>query len=247
VDKDLRASLVAAGSAAALSALIGLFAGVGFGTLIFRALLCAILIGVAVYGGILLLRNLLPGILTEGDDVEDFDALSGGDEKGANIDIVLPGEAASSASFAGPEEITRYAAEGRSGGGFDRTGPGGGRPDLDETATELTPVDETSLLDPDDGEGRGAAAIPINPGYDRALRPSAGFEDLDVLPDLEGFSDAFTASEFSSGGSSDAVGPMNPMKGGSQGLSGSKAGPEGLDPASLAQAVRTILKRDQKG
>ncbi len=244
MDKDLRASLVAAGSAAALSALIGLFAGVGFGTLVFRALLCAILIGVAVYGGILLLRNLLPGVLTEGDDAEDFDALSGGDEKGTNIDIVLPGEAASSASFAGPEGISGYAAAGRSGGGFDRAGFGGERPDLDETAAELTPVDETSLLDSDDGEGRGVAAIPINPGYDRALRPSAGFDDLDVLPDLEGFSDAFTASEFSSGGSSDAVGPA---KGGGQGLSGSKAGPEGLDPASLAQAVRTILKRDQKG
>ena len=66
-------------------------------------------------------------------------------------------------------------------------------------------MDETSLLDPDDG-ARGVAAIPFDPGYDRALRPSAGFDDLDVLPDLEGFSDAFTASEFSSGGSSDAVG-----------------------------------------
>lgn len=242
MDKDLRASLVAAGSAAALSALIGLFAGVGFGTLVFRALLCAILIGVAVYGGILLLRNLLPGVLNEGGVAEDFDALSGGDERGTNIDIVLPGEAASSASFAGPEEIPGYAATGRSGGGFDRVGLGGERPDLDETATELTPVDETSLLDPDDG--RGVAAIPFNPGYDRALRPSAGFDDLDVLPDLEGFSDAFTASEFSSGSSSDAV---VPAKGGGQGLSGSKAGPEGLDPASLAQAVRTILKRDQKG
>ena len=87
-----------------------------------------------------------------------------------------------------------------------------------------------------------AGAIP-----DKGRRPSAGFDDLDVLPDLEGFSDSFTASEFASGGSSSTASQGGASYAGSASSSGSRQGQEGLDPAMLAQAVRTILKRDQKG
>jgi len=60
VEKDLRASLVAACAAAALSALVGIIAGVGFPILFLRALIGGLLLGAAVFGGISLLRRAVP-------------------------------------------------------------------------------------------------------------------------------------------------------------------------------------------
>jgi hypothetical protein len=81
---------------------------------------------------------------------------------------------------------------------------------------------------------------PKTEGYD-------AFDDLDVLPDLEGFSDSFAAPEFRDPGpSGDApTGGDFVRPSGKSGLR--TAGGEDLDPVALAQAVRTILKRDQKG
>jgi hypothetical protein len=244
VDKDLRASLVAAGSAAALSALVGAFAGVGILTLFLRAIVGAVLIGAAVYGAVTLLRSLLPGLLPEGEKADDFAMPRGGDEpeKGANVDIVLPGETMGTESYVEADEISDYVPIGRPGAGSAKS-RAAAEALLDPEATELYPVDETSLLDAEGGDA--VAAMPAASSPSQGRRPSVGFDDLDVLPDLEGFSDSFTASEFNSGGSSAANGQQKSY--GVQGSSGSRSGQEGLDPASLAQAVRTILKRDQKG
>ncbi len=252
MDKDLRASLVAAGSAAALSALVGLIAGVGFFTLLLRALFGALLIGAAVYGGILLLRNMLPGLLSAPEADEDFDPLRSDEpEKGANIDIVLPGEAVTSEAFAGVDETHGYGPIDRSDL-MARSAPLGRGPAesfLDEEASELSPVEDASLLDADGIEHEGPPAIPSGAGPEKGRRSSAGFDDLDVLPDLEGFSDSFTASEFASGGSSASGSKPAGYGGGMAAMAsnGPRSGQEGLDPAALAQAVRTILKRDQKG
>lgn len=249
MDKDLRVSLVAAGSAVTLSALVGLVAGVGFLTLVFRASIGGFFIGAAVYGGVLLLRSLVPGLVHGGEEAVDVDALSGDEpEKGSLVDIVLPGEAPSPESFADEEDRSAASARRpmvRASPVPFSTGRDYENPARDEEAAELSPIDEPSLLDPEFGDAEAAAAMPVGANLDKGRRPSAGFEDLDVLPDLEGFSDSFTASEFSSGGSSAANSPSKSYA--SQGSSGSRLGQEGLDPASLAQAVRTILKRDQKG
>ncbi len=249
MDKDLRASLVAAGSAATLSALVGIIAGVGFFTLLLRAIVGALLIGGAVYGGIILLRTMVPGLFSSAEAEADFDPLVSDElEKGGNVDIVLPGEAIGPESFIGPDEAPAYTHGGRSSMAASGPVPGHRTADavLDEEADELSPVDEASLLDAEGSEGAGAAAMPSGVVPDKGRRPSAGFDDLDVLPDLEGFSDSFTASEFASGGSS-AAASQPASYGGTASSSGSRQGQDGLDPAALAQAVRTILKRDQKG
>jgi hypothetical protein len=249
VDKDLRASLVAAGSAAALSALVGLFAGVAFLALLLRAAVCAVLVGAAAYGCALLLRNLVPGLLTAdeapAEGVADFDALRGEESaKGANVDIVLPGEDASAEAFSEEEPRGFPSARQALRPASAKAGRAAGRAGAEEDAAERAPVEEASLLDPESGDGEAGAGIPAAASPEKGRRSDSGFEDLDVLPDLEGFSDSFTSSEFSSGGSP----AVASQKGyGGQGSSGSKPGHEGLDPASLAQAVRTILKRDQKG
>jgi hypothetical protein len=244
VDKDQRASLVAAGAAAALSVLVGAIAGVGFLTIILRALLGGLVIGAAVYGGIILLRKLVPGLLDGSADAAEDDSLSGEDAlRGSNVDIVLPGEAASPEAFASADEASqRYYSEAPSAFAAAKGGFGAGTPD--EEATEISPVDDASLLESEGPSVEPIAAVPSSVGREGGRRPSTGFEDLDILPDLEGFSDSFAASEFSSGGSSGG----SPVKGyQAQGGSGQKQGQDGMDPAALAQAVRTILKRDQKG
>jgi hypothetical protein len=230
VEKDLRASLVAAGAAAALSALVGVIAGVGFLVLLLRAVVGGLAIGAIAYLGILFLRKTLPGAAGSAEASAAAAFQDAADEAGigANVDIVLPEE---------PAEVEGLGAA---------PAPKGPAPAKAGAAAEADYLEEASLLEPD---GLGAeAAIPTNAGAEDDGRPSPGFDELDVLPDLDGFTDAFTASEFASGGSAAAGAERGAYARGSGGGSSSpRAGQEGLDPATLAQAVRTILKRDQKG
>jgi hypothetical protein len=246
VDRDLRASLVAACAAAALSALVGIFAGVGFFSLLFRAFGCGLAIGAAAYGGIVVLRRALPGMLDADDAREDAGPapdLAAAPEMGANVDIVLPGEPIE------PESLAP---------GVESFAPSLASRGADEPAfAEPAFIDEPSLLEPEDQVAEAEPAIPAragaraspNAGPGRESRPSLGFDELDVLPDLDGFADSFTASEFAFGGSPAERPERVPAVGGGSGggTSASRPGQEGLDPAALAQAVRTILKRDQKG
>jgi hypothetical protein len=75
-------------------------------------------------------------------------------------------------------------------------------------------------------------------------RGAEGLGDLDVLPDLEGFTDSFAASEFGAG---ESVSERESPAFSNRAAAGSRSGSGDMDPATLAQAVRTILKRDRKG
>jgi hypothetical protein len=246
VDKDLRASLVAACAAAALSALVGIIAGVGFFYLLLRALLGGGLLGAAVFGGIIVLRKAVPGLL-EGDVEPEAEAppMSVPDpEIGSHVDIVLPGEAAEVEELDAEAEpfAAKIFPEGEADPGFSpETGllEPEGAADEPETAIPANAGARASAY-------AGAKASP-NAGVESERRSSSGFDELDVLPDLDGFTDSFTASEFAFGGSSAERPERSHGTGSGGGSSGSKAGQEGADPAALAQAVRTILKRDQKG
>jgi hypothetical protein len=249
VDNDLRASLAAAGAAAALSALIGIIAGVGFFVLLLRAIACALVVGAAVYGGILLVRRALPGLLSpeadEGGQLEDGST-------GTKVDIVLPEETASADYFGGGEGAA-WPSEGALPSEAPRPDRTAKRREQPPSAAkqDLSPLDVTSLLEPEEAE-EVEPVLPAasSPGKER--HPSPAFDDLDVLPDLDGFSDTFAASEFTSGAlqaeaparAQSAASASGPSLGG---RSGPHSGQDGLDPASLAKAVRTILKRDQKG
>jgi hypothetical protein len=233
VDKDLRASLAAACGAAALSALVGVIAGVGFFVLVLRALVCGLLLGAAVYCGILFLKRALPGIAdaSPAAAARTETESAAAPELGANVDIVLPGEA---------EEVDD---------------PGAGAESLvarliPEGPAEAEYVEEGSLLEPELQGAEAEPAIPPNANPDHERRPpTVGFDELDVLPDLDGFADSFTASEFARGGSQETAERSSGSRGNGSGggSSGARSGQEGADPAALAQAVRTILKRDQKG
>jgi hypothetical protein len=241
VDKDLRASVIAAIAAAALSALIGLIAGVNFLMLLLRALVCGLVAGGALYGAILLLRKMVPEVLSpesaRPEAVDSLEAASGqGDSAqraGSNLDIVLPGDEGAP-NLLSPDDSASLPgrASGRASG------------------LASDEIDDSSLLEPDipPSDARPSAAshnasgaLSHNAAYEAPARPSSGFDELDVLPDLEGFADTFTSSEFSSGGGAENA---RLPSGGGDSPSG---GGTGMDPAAIAQAVRTILKRDQKG
>jgi hypothetical protein len=185
---------------------------------------------------------------------------------GANVNIVLPGDEG------GEVEMLEPGAE-----AFAKAKPAFEEDEYVEEAEDAEDADDASLIEAEDSSGEAAmppnaraadsggaasgafhgtgaeaspraAARPADPAEDRGSRQPGGFDELDVLPDLDGFTDSFTASEFSSGGSSNGDRaermPAVPSGGGSR---SSRTGQEGADPAALAQAVRTILKRDQKG
>jgi hypothetical protein len=214
VDTDLRASLVAAGVAAALSALVGLISGVGFLALILRAILGGALFGALAYGAFQLARRLLPGIEAGGT------ATDGEPVQGRIVDIVLPGEGEA------PESI--QASKAPSPGIFTRLGS---RDDTDEGGSLLEPEPSVPQAVIDVGASIHVATPSIG---------GADGDDLDLLPDLEGFSDSFAAPEYKPAATSPSTSRLAD--------SGTRGGAaEGMDPSKMAQAVRTILKRDQKG
>jgi hypothetical protein len=248
VDKDLRASLYAACIAAALSALIGIFAGVGFLALFFRALVLGILVGAAAYGAVFLLRTKVPGVVAPAAE-SDFEA-PGESETGANIDIVLPEEGPDLDTISVGSDLGLDSALSSVPGPFavrrDQASSDYAPPH-EEGMNGIAELEEASLLEPETPSAVTGPAIPSNAAMNLERRPSPGFEELDVLPDLEGFADSFTASEFASGASSAEGQEKTLSRAQGGGLASAKTGAEGLDPASLAQAVRTILKREQKG
>jgi hypothetical protein len=233
VDADLRASLFVALGAAALSALVGAFAGVVFIWIVFRALIFGAVMGAAALGSAWLVRRVLPGLIPDrrGEGREGAESIfsAGAPEQavGARVDIVLPGgESEDEVEEAEPED-----AEGEDGVLLERDAADSGRGQ----------AEEVSLIDEEESSAGAAAAIPSpQAGADRDARPEA-IDDLDVLPDLDGFTDSFAAAEFSSSGGAAAAAQARPEE------PGSTRSSDGLDPASLAKAVRTILKRDQKG
>jgi len=234
VDADLRASLYAAIGAAALSALVGVFAGVFFIWIVVRALAFGALLGAAVYGAAYLIRRSLPGLLPEdrpGEGGEGSDAIfsSGSAEPatGSRVDIVLPGEGAEAGLDASDVEDASEAEEVTMAG--------------DEAPSARQVAEDVSFIEEREAAGGPVAAVPPpHLAGDREAKPD-GIDDLDVLPDLDGFTDSFAAAEFSSSGGA-AAAPQSRVE-----ESGSQRSTDGLDPASLAKAVRTILKRDQKG
>ena len=245
MDTDLRASLVAAAAAALLSSLVGAIAGIGFGVIALRAILGGALFGGLVFAGLALARRVLPGLgagpaLAGGPGLEGPGALPEGsgpleeDEgRGRAVNIVLPGEGPSGEGLEEADSLQELPpAPSEPAPGRKASAPAA----LEEVGPALSGAEELgSLIGPDEAEG-GPAALPPASG-----RGSASFEDLDVLPDLEGFSDSFAPAEMHP-----ASEPAPSSRGGSSGGGGGGRS-ESLDPAALAQAVRTILKRDQKG
>jgi hypothetical protein len=230
VDADLRASLFVALGAALLSALVGIAAGVAAGWLLARALIFGAVMGGAALGIAKLARTFLPGLIPDGSGEDGEKAFPSGAADalaGSRVDIVLPGGEAESLDAGAGAEEAELAEEALAAG------------------AEPRPAEEPSLEGGESPSEPASSAAPAMPsariGSGGDARQPEGADDLDVLPDLDGFTDSFAAAEFSSSGGAQAPARAAPED------SASSRTSDALDPASLAKAVRTILKRDQKG
>jgi len=166
--------------------------------------------------------------------------------RGKNLDIVLPEE--------GPGDFAAAALETEA----EELGDVGGQAeellqapvvdvasDVAGTKAFAAYEDEESVAPESLLDDGAEAATPLETGAaSPAMRSSGGLEDLDVLPDLEGFSDSFAAPGY---GASDTASEGSAALPPGRAASGRQTDTAGLDPAALAQAVRTILKRDTKG
>lgn len=263
MDTDLRASLIASGAAAILSILVGAVSGVGFLAIVLRALAGGIVFGAIVYGAFALFRRFLPELFSSEAESGSPEPLVGG-----AVDIVLPGEGPEVTVGTGPDGFVARPAEGAGAMEAEAVGaePRSAAPERavrataaaavpagtrrvpafaaeEEEAEDVTPYLGESLIDSDGTEEAGAEELPLASQNQQAAplsRPSDGLDDLDVLPDLESLSDGFNSSMGGGGMSTThevSEPDHRPREGGRRG---------DADPAMLAQAVRTLLKRDQE-
>jgi len=250
VDSDLKASLIASGSAAALSAIVGWIFRVPFGTLAIRAIIGAIVFGAMVFGAIFLVRRFLPELLGGSKSASSDEEYSSSEELGQAVNIVLPGgsdeelgEFESVSSSSEPEELAPLEFADSSAGESS-----GLRVQPKQATSARVVTDEyseaelsgASLIDEErpTGVSRRAASSPVTPSLD-----AMGIDDLDDLPDLDSLSDGFAETSGEGGTYNTTGGGAGAgIRSGEHGRGGSDA-----DPATLALAVRTLLKRDQKG
>lgn len=219
----------AGAGALALSALIGLAAGVQIGVLLIRAIAFAALFAAAAVGAWYLSRRYLAELVPSDDaGLPAHDS----SRMGPRVDIVVDGDA----------DERLY-----SGAGGELHGELGALTDSPEYLSDYRSEDPGEL-EREAEELRGETLLPAEAVEDvapiRAARPSTSFEDLDVLPDLDGFTDSFAPSVRDA--EAEARGePASVYSGAAH--SGSGASRDGMDPATIAKAVQTLLKKDQKG
>ncbi|HUX42249.1 MAG TPA: hypothetical protein VMV83_13870 [Rectinemataceae bacterium] len=235
MNADLRASLLVGAVAAGLSMLVGLIARVLFVPLLFRAVLFGLLFGGLTWGVAALLRTYVPDLFgASGQDGEArfSDTETAEEQLGSSVDIVLDG---SEDEVISAEEL-----------GGERFAPDSMREEGagTEIVTDVAPVS--------DFPGAVASEAPITDlvedREESAIVPSrqtTGLDELDILPDLDALAGSYGGFDTTpSGGSDDysqsaSVDESRPAS--------STRGSGSSDPATLAAAVRTMLKRDQKG
>lgn len=220
---DIRVIVIAAAGAAFLSALTGIISQVAFGALMLRAVLSGLGFAALAAGLSMLIRRFLPEVFGGTSSAESSENPSASTAPEARdpehrLNIVLPGEGMES-----PSDVESLPAA---------VEPSDvGAADLRDFEREAEEIGADSLV-PQGGEERDE---PVN----ATARPPSSFEDLDVLPDLDGLSDVFSSAAH---GEMDTGEP--PAK---DPISTTGASRDGVDAVTMAQAVRTLLKRDQKG
>jgi len=238
VNADLRVSLLVGSVAVGLSMLVGIIARVSFLPLLLRGLVFGAVFGGLAWGVISLLRSSVPDLFESGGGREGEGAFPqaaedfAGEELGGAVDIVLDddeGPSTLAAATAGGMQAAQLLDE-------------AGIVDV-ETSGEFVEADRSDL-------GFAETLRAASPVQAEALpsRSPSGIDELDILPDLDAFSGSFGALDLPSGASEEGYAPSSETKGGGS-VSGASpmVGPGGSDPATLAMAVRTLLKRDQKG
>ncbi len=232
MDSSLRASAFAGLGAFLLSIIIAVFSQIPFLVLLLRALVSGIGFFALFYGAQFVLKRFIPELFDEGT------AARPGPVAGTLVDIVIPGGDDS------PNEVSRHVVDDPMVS-----------PNIESTSSPASPamVLGVNEIEREVADLRSNQLVASDPGSvsesgnsGLAPRPSVALDELDSLPDLDGLSDAFTDSTTSASGNGDiasqiGVSESMPTAGGPATRDG------GQDPALLAKAVQTLLRRDQKG
>jgi hypothetical protein len=231
-----------AGAALLLSLVIGLIAGNPFGIAFSRAILLAAVFAALGAGLRFLVKAYLPELAGQGPPADGRTAAPAADHRGAAVDITLPEE-----------------------DGLRRQAYGGARRDAGEETVDGEEEEalEAESLEEEGASGDGARALgeleeelaeelpsaapasrpPAEKDEPEAELPGSTLEtagDLDSLPDisaLEPLAGQRPGPSLSSRGTPSGERPADAVRE----ILG------GQDPSTLARAIRTALKKDEKG
>ena len=229
---DIKIAIWCAAAAGLLSFIAALIGPVGFAAVLLRSLGGGIGFGLLSYGLLMVLHRFVPEIFdqTGGPAAEDeeIEVEQGSEARpGAKLDIVVDNDE--------PDFSQTAAYDGGQGEGESE----------DDTFIEEVAEEDSHGEDASGSEGAVSAA-----GASTEKEPSITEEfqelsDVDTLPDLDNFSDAFegvAASQDEGGGYSSSTGGSMGSRDESVDILG-----EEHDPATIAKAVRTIIGKDQEG
>jgi hypothetical protein len=236
IRENWKIAAVSAGAAFLLSLPVGLIAGNPFGTVILRALLLAVCFAGFGVGLRFVVKKFLPELAGGSPEVQTA-AEPERDSRGTKIDIVLPEEGlpgrdpdleadhGSDVRMDAPLTAADGAAE-----------PGAEDESLTELASELA---EEELESPapgaaSEGERESKGGLGEDLGSLAREQSEGG---LDSLPDISTLEVAAESGTGAREPGSRRTSPTDAMRG----------AVSGQDPATIARAIRTVLKRDEKG
>ncbi len=254
-----RIAALAAAGAFVLSFCIGLLSRNPFVTALLRALLLALVFAGLGAGLKAVIKRWLPELEASNSRAAGPD---GAESVGQAVDIVLPGEGyAASGVETGDAGLPQETSDlfGEPAGGPAGASASPGKPAGSDAAPELDEVPPLESVDEPAAGARGtgeAASSRRDSSGVGGTAPEPGLqgrersrEGLDALPDIAGLAAPGTAAE------SPGVSPPEATSGGTPAPARKPRTPHEAvrgalgreDPASLAKAVRTVLKRDDKG
>jgi uncharacterized membrane protein YgcG len=218
---------VIAGTAFFISAVIAGFAGVPFGVLLLRAAISGVLFAAASIGAELLLQQQLPELYAaiRGEQEPGSPSAAEGAESGEGVDIVLESEEGQEEAEFGAETLAEGEEE------AEAVPPSASDQLVEEVAEATADGDE---------EASETAGQPKE-----AATETEESRSVDSLPDIGEFSETFESGD--SGSSSKSGNQSGSGQYSSSGES-SGEGPRGSgseDPAAIARAIQTVLKRDE--
>jgi hypothetical protein len=198
-----------------LSFLVGVVNVIPFGYLLLRALLFAVLGGTLALLARFVFKKYLPEAFTE-------DGAPGGASEAESLEPeAVEVERGGKIDIVLPEEAAPRARDEKEAEELDR-----------ELETEAEEMSKASLVE---------EVEPVDEEPARPVRPPTTIDDVDVLPDLDSFSDSFVAPV-----ADEEAGPQMRESVAPSGASRREGGDDS-NPEMIAKAVRTLLQRDQKG
>ncbi len=246
---NLKFSAYFAGSAFVIAFLTGVLAGVGFGAILLRAVIGAVVFAGIGYASYIVISAKLPELLSGGAATS---SPAQADGYGQNVDIVVDDDGEEDTEEDElPAADEAHAAESERSAGVEQaadTGAPDSRSDEDEPGDlEEVAEDGESAAAGDDElveeVEEVAAAPPGSVDADSAASARNESEDVDensvdALPDIGGF-----AGDFESEGAE--VVEEDDRDGGSGGSSRARSHGIEQDPEVIAKALQTVIKRDE--